>query len=127
MNNNPASSCLLLSSWTNASSGIGGSSPSSFTTANDIWHFQNRPNNTILFASPMTFVSSSTLYIGNGISNTKIRLNTNAEFAGNPTIIAQNHSTVYINGLVDNFDDVKTVFNTGSVVVFPLITVTMER
>ena len=117
LNTTAANSCLLLSSWTNASSGIGGTSPLSFTTANDIWHFQNRPNNTILFASQMTFVSTSTIYIGDGSSNTKIRLNSNAQFSGSPSIIAQNHSTIYINGQYDDFDDQKTVFNTGSAVV----------
>ncbi len=117
LNTTAANSCVLLSSWTNASSGIGGTSPLSFTTANDIWHFQNRPNNTILFASQMTFVSTSTIYIGDGSSNTKIRLNSNAQFSGSPSIIAQNHSTIYINGQYDDFDDQKTVFNTGSAVV----------
>ena len=118
LNTTAANSCLLLSSWTDDPSGIGGTSPLSFTTAGHSWHFQNRPNNTILFASPMIFSSTSTIYIGNGIANTKLRLNTNAAFSGTPTILAQNHSTIYINGLVDNFDETKTFFDVGNVVVF---------
>ena len=72
LNTTSANSCLLLSSWTDQASGIGGTSPLSFTTAGHSWHFQNRPNNTILFASPMIFSSTSTIYIGNGIANTKL-------------------------------------------------------
>ena len=111
-------SCVFLSSWTDASSGTGGTSPLSFTTANDIWHFQNRPNNPVTFSAAMIFASSSTLIIGDGTNNLKLRLNSNAAFSGTPTILAQNHSTIYINGTVDNFDETKTVFNTGSAVVF---------
>ena len=118
LSSNTSLSCLLLSSWTNASSGIGGTSPLSFTTANDIWHFQNRPNNPVTFSAAMIFASSSTLIIGDGTNNLKLRLNSNAAFSGTPTILAQNHSTIYINGLVDNFDETKTFFDVGNVVVF---------
>ena len=117
LSSNTTLSCLLLSSWTNASNGSGGTSPSSFTTSGDIWHFQNRPITTILLASQITFVSTSTIIIGDGTNNAKLRFNGLAQFSGSPSIIAQNHSTVYINGQFDDFDDQKTIFNTGSAVV----------
>ena len=117
LSSNTTLSCLLLSSWTNASNGSGGTSPSSFTTSGDIWHFQNRPITTILLASQITFVSTSTIIIGDGTNNAKLRFNGLAQFSGSPSIIAQNHSTIYINGQYDDFDDQKTIFNTGSAVV----------
>jgi hypothetical protein len=84
LSSNTSLSCLLLSSWTNASNGSGGTSPSSFTTSGDIWHFQNRPITTILLASQITFVSTSTIIIGDGTNNAKLRFNGLAQFSGSP-------------------------------------------
>ena len=115
LNSNTSLNSSLLSSWTSNSNGSAGSVPSSFTSAGDIWHFQNRPTIVIL-SIPITFASTSTVYIGDGTSNFKIRFNGTAQFSGSPVIIAQNHSTIYINGQFDSFDDQTTVFNTGSAV-----------
>ncbi|MGC4036439.1 MAG: hypothetical protein QM764_10785, partial [Chitinophagaceae bacterium] len=74
----PTGSLEQLSSWSSNSNGVGGTSPSNFTNANQIFHIQNTTSATITAANWSVSGTNSRVIIGDGINPTEFILPDNA-------------------------------------------------
>ena len=103
-------------SWTTDPSGLTSITPPlSFTTANCIWHFTNRPTTiSINAATAFTFAATSTVIVEN---NFILKFNTNGKFDGNPRVNI-NNATVIINTATNPLPISSTSFNVNSLVKY---------
>ena len=102
----------LLASWTNQANGVGGTSPSSFSSAADIWHFTNRSGMQALTQVIAFGSAASNIIIEDGFS---ISFQSNGKFTGTAIAATVRAATVAI-AISTNPLPTNTTFSTSSLV-----------
>lgn len=102
----------LLASWTDQSNGLGGTSPSSFSSAADTWHFTNRSGIQALTQIIAFGSVASNIIIEDGFS---LSFQSNGKFTGTSIVATVRAATVAI-AISTNPLPTNTTFSTSSLV-----------